>query len=810
MNSARTDGSCSCSKGAACKSSGKHPRLNDWVDEATDDLDVINGWFRQWPDANLGVATGEASGFFVLDVDPDKGGADSLAALIAEHGPLPLTTHAITGSGGAHYLFNLPAYPLSNSASRIGRGLDTRANGGQIVVAPSRSAKGQYRWVRPPWETPPADAPAWLLAALSRGPSAPAPSEEARGYFPPASAAVLEQAREALERHGPGPARVNGEGGGQHTVQACSILSHDFALDDDECMGLLREWNETRTPPWSEDELRERLERGRRYGKAAYGCRRSMDALAQVRKLIADWQANGSDDPMALVVAARKVPTDDNAVRSLIARELRAATGIGLRELDLPPAVDREEAAARAERQRAYEDGSDAALIDPSAPLDVARRFLASGADAEGMPALRRWQGAFFKAQGSHYAPCTDEAVRADLYRFTDGKRNLVTNAPVKPDRQLVETVAHAATAAAALDARTAPAWIRKVDGDHEPAEIVAFPNGLLHVPTRTFRPPTRRLFNLNALSFDYEASAPAPSAWLAFLAQVWPDDSESVETLQEFMGLALTGDTSFQKIFLMVGPKRSGKGTIARVLQSLVGEANHSAPTLSGLGQQFGLEPLIGKTLAVISDARLGGRADLGTVTENLLRVSGEDTISVPRKHREDWNVKLSTRFLILSNEVPALLDQSGALASRFVVLRMTASFFGQEDRGLTARLLAELPSILLWSLAGLDRLRARGYFRQPASGQEMFRQLETLGSPVKAFVEECCEVKPGATVACADLFTAWCLHASSQGREHPGTAQMFGRNLSAAFPGIGTTRPRAADGSQVRQYAGIRLKAP
>ena len=149
--------------------------------------------------------------------------------------------------------------------------------------------------------------------------------------------------------------------------------------------------------------------------------------------------------------------------------------------------------------------------------------------------------------------------------RFTDGKRNVSTGAPVKPDRAMVETLAHALRAAAAVDVTEAPSWLNgQAANDTPPADVVAFRNGLLHIPTHTFEPPTRRFFNLNALGFDYVPSAPAPRAWLAFLEQVWPGDVESVETLQELFGLALTGDTSFQKLFLIVGPKRSGKGTIA------------------------------------------------------------------------------------------------------------------------------------------------------------------------------------------------------------------------------------------------------
>jgi len=82
-------------------------------------------------------------------------------------------------------------------------------------------------------------------------------------------------------------------------------------------------------------------------------------------------------------------------------------------------------------------------------------------------------------------------------------------------------------------------------------------------------------------------------------------------------LGYCITPDTSQHKILLLVGPPRSGKGTIARVLRRLIGVENTVGPTLASLAESFGLEPLIGKPLAIIGDARLSAKSDRATVTE-------------------------------------------------------------------------------------------------------------------------------------------------------------------------------------------------
>ena len=444
--------------------------------------------------------------------------------------------------------------------------------------------------------------------------------------------------------------------------------------------------------------------------------------------------------------------------------------------------------------------------IDVKAPLAVARLFKGNGFTANGISTLHYWQSQFYKYTGSAYVTTDTNAIRGCLYPFLESHQS-AEGQPIKPNRRMVDDVQDALRALCYLEIPQAPAWL----GGPAPyplADLIPCANGIVHVPSRKLLAPTPALFNVNATTFDFDPRAPSPKAWLDFLASIFGDDVQAIFALQEFMGLALTTDTSYQKALLIVGPKRSGKGTIARVLTALVGPANTAAPTLAGLGGQFGLQALIGKQLAIISDARLGGRADIHAVTENLLRITGEDFIGVPRKFLSDFTARLPVRFIIMTNEVPALADSSGALPSRFIVLRLTRSFYGGEDIGLTDKLLTELPGVFLWALEGLRRLRGRGAFLQPATGQAMLDQLDELASPIKAFLRARCIVAAGASIECAYLFQRWQEWCRESNREHPGTVQTFGRNLAAAVPGVEAKQQRI-NGERGRHYVGIRLRS-
>jgi putative DNA primase/helicase len=448
-------------------------------------------------------------------------------------------------------------------------------------------------------------------------------------------------------------------------------------------------------------------------------------------------------------------------------------------------------------------------VLDPADPLPSAVRFVEEHHQVPEGRTLHRHRGSFWAYARTHYQELPTEALRAGIYTFlAEAKRETAEGklAPFKPTTNKVSQVIDALTAHAYLDdGKAMPSWLD--DREHPPPmEVVPMANGLLHLPSGEMLPHSPKFFASNALTFAYDPTAPAPEQWLAFLAKLWPDDIEAHNALQEMMGLLLTLDTRHQKLFLIVGPKRSGKGTIGRVIRALLGAANVAGPTLSSLATNFGLQPLIGRPVAIISDARLSGRADAQVIAERLLSVSGEDAITIDRKHIDPWTGTLPTRFVILTNELPRIADASGALASRFIVLVMKESFYGREDHGLTDRLLGELPGIFNWAVGGWKRLAERGHFLMPASSAEAVADIESLSSPILAFLHATCVIEPGASVPCQELFDRWRGWCEAQGRDHPGTTQSFGRDLRAAVPGLGL-KHMGGDGARVRVYAGLRL---
>jgi putative DNA primase/helicase len=443
-------------------------------------------------------------------------------------------------------------------------------------------------------------------------------------------------------------------------------------------------------------------------------------------------------------------------------------------------------------------------ILDPKAPLASARVFVASCAEVK----LVYHRGDFFEWHGTHYEICEGEHLRSKLYLFLEasfaeqGKKIV----PFNPTAHKVNQIIDALKAGIGQDSRQeAPFWL---DDDEHPdvANLIDCRNGLLDLTSYELLPHTPLFFNLNCLPYNYDAEASRfPPKWRKFLHQLWPGDEGKQERmcLQEIFGLALTPMTNQQKMFLLLGPKRSGKGTIARVLTALLGPDNVVNPNLANLGGEFGLQPLIGKRMAIISDARLGASSGINTMVERLLNISGEDDITINRKFKTHWTGRLTARILLLSNELPRVPDTSGAFASRFILLKLENTFIGQEDVELTEKLLTELPGILNWSLRGLERLLHRGYFELPERSQQAIRQFEDLTSPVNAFVRDCCRVGVSRQVNVKGLYKAWTLWCEQQG-QRPGSSIVFGRDLRAVLPKL-QTRGRGAE----RVYIGLTLSS-
>jgi P4 family phage/plasmid primase-like protien len=357
----------------------------------------------------------------------------------------------------------------------------------------------------------------------------------------------------------------------------------------------------------------------------------------------------------------------------------------------------------------------------------------------------------FFEWRNGAYWVVEKKTVKAQIRLWLERQyfcdtEDVKRKVRVHPNNKMVEELFNALLSHVhkERDAFSPPAWLTANSNAPPARTCISLQNGIFHPATGRIELPSSTFFTRNALPFslDYEARC---LTWYLTLGSWWPRRKgdpipDEILLLQEIMGYLLLPDTSLHKVFAIIGPTRSGKSTIAYVIEQLLGEANVGGPSMHDLASEFGRQSLIGKLLAIISETTLGRQDDPAIITSVVKAISGEDKVEINRKGNSFWVGRLPLRFLFLSNKMITFKDDSGAMAGRMMPLIMTQSFLHREDIGLKDKLKAELPGIFLWALDGLKRLIEQGHFTEPQSTKEARNEIARVASPVKIFIEERC----------------------------------------------------------------------
>jgi putative DNA primase/helicase len=460
-------------------------------------------------------------------------------------------------------------------------------------------------------------------------------------------------------------------------------------------------------------------------------------------------------------------------------------------------------------------------------PFMLARAFIDQHYTTDGKRTLHYWNESFLEWTGSYYSEISDGEIKSAVGNFLDKEVTLINKDgdPVAPTTWHTTNVVAMLGHEVRLSSKSIkpPIWLGENPG-YPTEHLIALRNGLFDLTTAALDDPDPRFFNLNGIAASYDGTAECPN-WLKFLAEVFPDDQESIDCLQEMFGYLLEVDNSLQKIFVLIGEKRSGKGTIKKVLDVLLGSAAIST-SLTDLGGAFGLEPLIGHSVAIVPDARLGTHADPNAIVERLLTISGADNPSVPRKNKTNFKGPFAPRFVLLMNQWIPVLDTSGALATRLIPLRFLVSFEGREDKDLFVRDLApEIDGIFRWAWRGWMNLYHRGdnqppHFMVPDTASGLLASIVEQTNPLFDFLDDE-GVEFGPRFWCFkkgvdglnERYEGW---ADAKKKRHPMTYARFYALLNAV-PGVNTEwrydeetkKVRDRNGKPAdRRVLGLRLK--
>jgi len=323
--------------------------------------------------------------------------------------------------------------------------------------------------------------------------------------------------------------------------------------------------------------------------------------------------------------------------------------------------------------------------------------------------------------------------------------------------------------------------------------------NGLYDIDNMRLVPHSADVYSINQLNVTYRDDVDCP-VWRKSLEQIFENDQERIELLQEFFGYCLTRENDYEKALFLFGEGANGKSVVLYVLEELVGKENCSSIAL----EKFNDSHYIARLRDKLVNISLETNAKTNVYDNMFKAIVTGDTISADEKYGQPFQFKPYCKLLFSTNNMPRVGDKSEGYYRRLLILPFNRQFNKEErDPKLKYKIASsELDGIFLWALKGLKRLRDRGYFEESASMLNVKDEYRKENNNVIIFVAEMCVLDAHDDISKDDLYQAynnWCLDSGYR----PLSKITFGRELIRQYASVNKGRSSSA-----RTWKGIRLR--
>ena len=309
-----------------------------------------------------------------------------------------------------------------------------------------------------------------------------------------------------------------------------------------------------------------------------------------------------------------------------------------------------------------------------------------------------------------------------------------------------------------------------------EPENKLCLENGILDLDALKIEEHSPDIIFFNKLPVKYVAKAKCP-AIEKFLAEIV--NKEEVMLLQEFTGYCLYKKYFIHKAFMLVGNGANGKSTFLNLLKAFLGHENVSSVPLQQLeGNRFAVASLYCKLANIFAD--LSSRAL--NETSYFKSLTGQDPIAAEKKFRDQFFFTSYCKLIFSANQIPKSPEDTDAFFRRWIIINFPNQFLKNADKHIIDKLTTEteLSGFLLFSIAGLKRLKEQGDFSFTKSIQDVRLQYVRMSDSVGAFQMDKILIKPDGFIAKKELYVAYCDYCRQNG--YPVKAEnIFHRELQA-----------------------------
>ena len=307
-------------------------------------------------------------------------------------------------------------------------------------------------------------------------------------------------------------------------------------------------------------------------------------------------------------------------------------------------------------------------------------------------------------------------------------------------DQSKIANVLEALSAKTRLPHVNVPCWLGSSDMDA--ARCITFEDAVVEVSNVSkVTERDESWFSPSVIPCKYDPEATC-SLWLSCLEQWSGGDKVWIELLQRWFGYCMMPHNDYARWFLMYGKVRSGKGTIAKILETLLGLDSYFGVSLYSLSNRFGLDGLqAARVMCVHEVSELDGREG-ERCTQVLKSILGQDRIDIDRKGLSMIrNVVIPAKAMMQTNEIPKLPNKGQGLSSKMLLLPFDVSFHGKEDERLIHKLREELPGIAAWAVQGALKCEnaqtSAERFPVPERSADAVRLYLQTNNPFDSFLE-------------------------------------------------------------------------
>ena len=329
--------------------------------------------------------------------------------------------------------------------------------------------------------------------------------------------------------------------------------------------------------------------------------------------------------------------------------------------------------------------------------------------------------------------------------------------------------------------------WINFRNGFYDPREKKIIPHD-----------PKYRATNQIPHDFNPERGLKGSMVWDWLLNMLEPDD---LEMLLQFSGLCLTRDTRQQKFLILNGEGGTGKSTIIRMIDRMIGSDNISNISLGQLTQRFSAFGLMGKLLNSCADLEIDALSDVST----LKKVLGEDTLSAEAKGKDAVSFKSYAKLIFSTNELPIVkAEKTNGFYRRLLILTMN-KVPEKKDPNFFDKLSTEIDDFVWMSVKGLERLYQSGHIIESEGSIESVKRLRCDSDTVEAFLSARIEKDPEEKIKKSDLYRGYEDFCQEMERQSL-TKQNFYRAMKTKGFGEIKTRYKGVDGTEC--FKGIKFR--